>query len=650
MNTRAATGACPDGGLGGPRSEREQPPLHVVRGPGDGLLDSYRRLAEVFHDLLSEQSLESLLDRIADALGELIPHDSLTIYEADETARLLVPLVARDPWAEEILKSRPSFGEGITGWVVEHREPVLANEAHRDPRVKVVPGTPVDEPEALISLPLVARGSLKGALNVYRLGVGAAFGGDEFELAKRFGDAAALALDNAQTHARLEHLAQTDCLTGLYNHRFFHDRLRSELNRASRAGDAVSVLMLDIDDFKRVNDVHGHEAGDEVLQRVAVLLATSARDSDVVCRVGGEEFALVMPSCRAGDAVELAKRLADRFEHESFGAPGKVRTSIGIAEGPKHAGKPRELAAYAEAAMMTAKARGKNRIVLFDDDAKERPDASHSTARDVRAIAHLKMLQNVAGKLGRLTTVEDVARLVAGELRTLVDYDGCRLYLAEEGALVPVASVGEPPVDIHAFAAQAAAEIRAFLVPPWGAGSESGESAQSIVAVPLSLDGRTVGALVASKAGARRFDEDDLRLLEVLARHAAVAFDNARLYDGERREAEVANTLLELTRALAAARGEQEVAALVTAAAETLFGPARISLSLRVPDAPGERFHAVARLDLDGRLGSIALRCGGDGEAASPRDLRLLVRFADEAGPLIADALIRAEQQARAAA
>ena len=129
-----------------------------------------------------------------------------------------------------------------------------------------MPGTPPD-PEALITVPLVARGSLKGALNIYRIGEDASFDEDEFELARWFGDAAALALDNAQIRARLEHLAHTDSLTGLYNHRYFHERLRAELQRAGRAHDTVALLMLDIDDFKRVNDVCGHGEGDQVLVR-----------------------------------------------------------------------------------------------------------------------------------------------------------------------------------------------------------------------------------------------------------------------------------------------------------------------------------------------------------------------------------------------
>ena len=239
-----------------------------VSGRPEALVESYRRLAEVFHHVLSAESLDTLLERIADTLRDLMPYEELHVYEVNEEGRELVPVFARSDYEDEIMQSRLFFGEGITGWAVENRCPVWTNRAHLDPRAQNVPGTPI-EPEALITVPLIARGALKGALNIYRIGTDAAFYEHEFELAKWFGDAAALAIDNAQVKARLEHLAQTDSLTGLYNHRFFHERLRSELTRASRSHDPVAVLMFDLDDFKRVNDVYGHGAGDQLLVPVA---------------------------------------------------------------------------------------------------------------------------------------------------------------------------------------------------------------------------------------------------------------------------------------------------------------------------------------------------------------------------------------------
>src|SRR5918998_1700193 len=201
----------------------------------------------------------------------------------------------------------PRFGEGLTGWSVEHRQAVLANDAHLDPRVVFVPGTPPD-PEALITVPLIARDSVKGALNIYRTGGDSHFSDEGLELAKRFGDAAALALDNAQSRASLEQLAQTDSLTGLYNHRFFQERLRAELLRAGRVGDSISVLMLDIDDFKRLNDIHGHGIGDQVLVGLSELLRETVRRSDVVCRLGGETLAVYGPRRRAGLAFHRRRQ------------------------------------------------------------------------------------------------------------------------------------------------------------------------------------------------------------------------------------------------------------------------------------------------------------------------------------------------------
>jgi diguanylate cyclase (GGDEF)-like protein len=533
-----------------------------------GRVESYRRLADVFHEVLSEQSLDALLERIADTLAEIVPYDTLTIYQADDAQQTLIPVLARDPLAAEILESRGHFGRGITGWAVEHREAVLSNEAHLDPRMVNIPGTPPD-PEALISVPLIARGSVKGALNVYRVGAGAAFTEEELELAKRFGDAASIALDNAQTRAALEHEAQTDSLTGLYNHRFFQERLRSELTRASRAHDSVTLLMFDIDDFKKLNDVYGHATGDQILAALADMLKTSVRGSDVVCRIGGEEFAVILPSNTAGDAAGLARRLTDRLASTQFEPAGEITISVGISQGPEHGMNPRELVACAEAAMMTAKARGKNRIVLYDDQSTERPDSLYSSRRDVRSIAHMKMLQSLAGKLNRLNDVRQIGDAIANELRTLIDYHNCRVYVVEDETVELIAFRGQSvaqgddlpqafsfPVG-EGITGRAAASGRPVIVDnvlecDFAVHFPDTEQVEkSIAAVPLCYGARVIGVVVISKLGISQFDEDDIRLLEVLAGHASVALENARLYEAQRREAENAKALLKFAEIVA---------------------------------------------------------------------------------------------------
>jgi diguanylate cyclase (GGDEF)-like protein len=561
------------------------------------LVESYRRLADVFHEVLAEQSLDALLVRIANTLAELVPHDTLTIYEADEAQEVLVPMLARDQYADEILRTRISFDEGITGWAARRREPALSNDAHLDPRVRFVPGTPVD-PEALISIPLVSRSHIKGVLNIYRVGVDGKFSEDEFELAKRFGDAAALAIDNAQIRARLEREAQTDSLTGLLNHRSFHERLLNALQEASRTHRPVAVLMLDIDDFKRVNDVHGHGVGDELIRLLADTLRSSVRPQDVVCRLGGEEFAVIMSACDGVDASHVAERIVSNIGEIDLPAVGVVTISVGLARGPEHAMNPRELAACAEAAMMTAKAQGKNRIVHYDEGDNLRP-AGPVEARDVRSLAHMKMLQSLSGKLNRLNDVREIGDEIGAELRSLIDYHNCRVFVVDGEDLVPVAFRGE-------FTAETLALPLEILRGKVGRGitgkcAERGESLlvgdaancefgyripgtpvieESLLAVPLLYGSRVVGVIVVSKLGLDQFDEDDVRLLEVLAGHAAVAVENARLYESARREADSATALLGFGRELATAPSLDEILQKVVMLTASLLGAPRTSVWL----------------------------------------------------------------------
>ena len=566
-----------------------------------GSAEPYRRLAEIFHDVLSEENPTALLSRIADTLAELIPYEDVHIYEADEAKRELIPVLARSKWADEVMSETFSFGEGITGWAVVHREPVLSNKAHLDPRVRFVPGTPI-EPEALIAVPLIARGRLKGTLNIYRVGEHARFSPEEFRLATSFGDAAALAIDNAHIRSRLEHQASTDALTGLYNHRAFHDRLRLEVMRASAERDTVALVMFDLDDFKKVNDVYGHGVGDQLLVQVADVLRAAVRVSDVVCRVGGEEFAMILPTTDVPRAFALAERVGAELAKLEVEAAGQLTVSTGIAVGPVHAANPRELVACSEAAMMTAKTRGKGLIVTFDESALERPSGESARRADVRSIAHLNMLQSLSGKLSRLNDVAQIGLTIADELRLLIDYHNCRVFLREDEDLLPIAFRGdltaiEPGAEVELSPTRVGrgvtgrvastgeplliGDARRYEFAEQIAGTV--EIEESLLAVPLTFGARVTGVIVISKLGLNQFDSDDLRVLEVLAGHASVALENARLYGAQRREAESATALLEFARDVAAAEGIVEVAQRVVAGSAGILSSPSASLWLQDP-------------------------------------------------------------------
>jgi diguanylate cyclase (GGDEF)-like protein len=412
-----------------------------------------------------------------------------------------------------------------------------------------------------------------------------------------------------QVRTSLEHQAQTDSLTGLYNHRFFHERLRAELTRATRAHDSVGLLMFDLDDFKRVNDICGHAVGDQILVAIAAALSAQVRGSDVACRIGGEEFAVIMPSCGAGDALGLARRLTNAIHQQPIDAAGEMTLSVGVAEGPMHATNPRELVACAEAAMMTAKARGKNRIVVFSEHVGERPAEAEDPGRDGRSIAHLKMLQSVVARLNRFNSVREIGEAIVNELRMLVDYHSCRVYLAEDQELVPIAVKGEEESE-----AQTLAELRV----PIGFGitgrvAETGHSLllsnsldcdfgetvpgtdpidESVVAVPLRYGSRVNGVVFLSQLGTDRFDESDVRLLEVLAGYAASALENARLYESLQREAEHTKAWLEFSDELSAAGSVDEMMDTAVRTIARLLGSEQCSLWLE--DGAGGDFHCAA--------------------------------------------------------
>jgi len=296
------------------------------------LVDSYRRLTAIYHDLLSHDDLEQLLERIADSIVQLVRCDSLFVAELDPAKGVLVPILARGAWSESIMQLRPRLGEGLIGWAAAHARPVLANDAHVDPRAGHVEGTPDSEPEAIISVPLVARGAVLGAISMYRESEGNVFTEEEFELAQRFGDAATLALVNFKTRSDLEQQASTDDLTQVLNRRGFFATARRALAAAGR--HPSTLLLVDLDEFKSVNDACGHDVGDDVLTHVARQLSLVVRSDDIVARLGGDEFALLLPGTSPEDARAVAGRVHEALDEAPYLGPhGRVLipASVGFA-------------------------------------------------------------------------------------------------------------------------------------------------------------------------------------------------------------------------------------------------------------------------------------------------------------------------------
>jgi diguanylate cyclase (GGDEF)-like protein len=293
--------------------------------PAQRIADGYSRLASIVRSLLSEQAVEAVLARIASDLRELVRCDDVVVWELLEDHLVAALVDGEDELEMKAL--RIGLGEGITGAAVLAGELIVSNSAHADPRAGQVPGTAM-EPEAITCVPLTARGSALGALSLYRRGSTRRFVAHEVELIQHFADVAAIALHNAKTVAELERLAGTDDLTGLANRRSFHEALRRYAGESRRHRSPLSLLLLDIDNFKEINDTHGHERGDEALRTFAAVLSSRVRESDLVARLGGDEFAVLLPHTERREAVSVARDLATEAKRRS--AIG-LDVSIGIA-------------------------------------------------------------------------------------------------------------------------------------------------------------------------------------------------------------------------------------------------------------------------------------------------------------------------------
>jgi diguanylate cyclase (GGDEF)-like protein len=198
---------------------------------------------------------------------------------------------------------------------------------------------------------------------------GSDFGDQSRELALWLGSQAAVALENVRLHRIVERQASTDGLTELPNRRLFEETLASEISRAERFGGALALVLADLDDFKKVNDRYGHQAGDDVLREFAEVLRETVRDIDLAARYGGEEFAVLLPQTDLEGAESLAERLREAMAERrmSFvpGAAFTVTASFGVAAFPD-AETPAALFAAADEALYRAKSAGKNCVVCAD--------------------------------------------------------------------------------------------------------------------------------------------------------------------------------------------------------------------------------------------------------------------------------------------
>ncbi len=296
-----------------------------------------------------------MLEGITERLGALIACDNIAIEVVDPASGLLTPLTARGIHAASYLEPWMPGETGIATWVVDHNEPAFITDERADPRVNHFRDQDGAADGSLIVVPLRGRHGAIGVLTIERLGIGHTFSGDDFDLVQLFAAQVSIALQNAEVFQAVEVRARSDGLTGLLNHGTFEEWLE----RTVRDGSTCSLIMLDLDDFRDVNNTHGHQAGDEVLRAIAATLRGAGRDSDLVFRYGGDEFAFLLPGTDAAGRGPGRRAGAPRGQGHRRRRHGVGRR---VATFPADGQTARDVLLAADRACFVAKHNGRDRV------------------------------------------------------------------------------------------------------------------------------------------------------------------------------------------------------------------------------------------------------------------------------------------------
>ncbi len=248
--------------------------------------------------------------------------------------------------------------EGITGWVAKEGKPALVNQVSENSRY--IPGLRGIKSE--LAVPIQAGDELLGVLDIESQ-EREAFTEEDLELLTSIAGQLAVALSNLKSKEELRRQAIRDDLTGCYNRRYFYEVLEKEIGRTKRYGGKLSLLLLDIDHLKLVNDTHGHQVGDQVLEELGRLLRNNSRISDHLYRYGGDEFTAILPETSSKDARRVAKRLIKGVDSYVFGCGTKITASCGLSSIPEDGEDPDDLIKMADRRVYLAKKEGGNQVV-----------------------------------------------------------------------------------------------------------------------------------------------------------------------------------------------------------------------------------------------------------------------------------------------
>src|SRR5438046_841730 len=333
---------------------------------------SDRKVQEItiFHDvakaLTSSLDLDSILQTIMEKMAEYFRPDTCSLRMVDEEKDEMYFAIAVGTASETLKNVRLKVGEGIAGWVAKHGERLIVPDVYTDPRfAKRIDEMTKLETRSIICVPLRSKLRVLGWSKLVKVHMDHMTDQETFFL-QSLCDYAAIAIENARSVEKIQELTITDDSTGLYNARQLHRTLETEVYRSSRFGYEFTVLFIDLDHFKQVNDTHGHLIGSKLLAEIGYLIKAQLRLIDYAFRYGGDEFVILLPQTGKDPALVVARRLRDTLRTSTFCQEEElnlnVRASMGVATFPHDAKTPHDIIRQADEMMYLVKNTSRDNI------------------------------------------------------------------------------------------------------------------------------------------------------------------------------------------------------------------------------------------------------------------------------------------------
>lgn len=330
--------------------------------------DALKLLREVGKALTSSVELDAVLRAIMEMIARLFEPKDWSLLLVDEDRNELYFAIVVGAAADKLKHMRLKMGEGIAGWVAQNGEPVIITDAYHDERfAKWVDQSSGFKTDSLLCMPMACKGRTLGVIEMINFNA-AALTAEHQQLLEALADFAAIALENARFFQRIKQLTIVDDCTGLYNSRHMHTLLATEIARSERYRHAFSVIFLDLDHFKNVNDTHGHLVGSRLLREIGQLLRGKLRAVDSAFRYGGDEFVIILPRTEKQDALIAARRLRQALNDAVFfqaeGLNIRVTASFGLAAYPLDALSKEDILRRSDQAMYLVKESTRDGIAL----------------------------------------------------------------------------------------------------------------------------------------------------------------------------------------------------------------------------------------------------------------------------------------------